>query len=238
MVETLNLVETAIKDYQQIVYADVNADKIVTLQHNKLIQDYFKEATIVNADGQAVIWSAKLFGHQLKERVTGVDLMQKLVELSAKKSYKIYFLGAKEEVISTLVQKYETTFGKNIIAGYRNGYFKQEDENQIIEDIINSKANLLFVAIISPKKEEFLHTHKQALKNVNFIMGVGGSFDVHAGFIQRAPIWMQKSGLEWLFRVYQEPRRMWKRYLISNTKFIILLLKTYLTEKKLGFNKS
>lgn len=232
MTETLNLVEEAIKDHKQIVYADVNADKIVTLQHDTLIQDYFKEATIVNADGQAVIWAAKLFGHQLKERVTGVDLMQKLVELSAKKTYKIYFLGAKEEVISTLVQKYETAFGKNIIAGYRNGYFKQEDENQIIEDINSSKANLLFVAITSPKKEEFLHKHKQALKNINFIMGVGGSFDVHAGFIQRAPIWMQKSGLEWLFRIYQEPGRMWKRYLISNTKFIILLIKTYLKEKK------
>lgn len=227
MTETLDIAENAIKEQKQIVYADVNADKIVTLQHDKLIQDYFKEATIVNADGQAIIWSAKLFGHQLKERVTGVDLMQKLVELSAKNNHKVYFLGAKEEVISTLVKKYETIYGKDIIAGYRNGYFNQEDEIQIVEDIKNSKANILLVAITSPKKEIFLHTHKKALKDINFIMGVGGSFDVHAGFIQRAPIWMQKSGLEWLFRIYQEPGRMWKRYLVSNTKFIILLLKSY-----------
>ncbi|MDM1522352.1 WecB/TagA/CpsF family glycosyltransferase [Empedobacter sp. 225-1] len=232
MKDTLSVVEDAIKNHQQIVYADVNADKIVTLQSDKLIQDYFKEATIVNADGQAVIWAAKLFGHQLKERVTGVDLMQKLVELSANKKYKIYFLGAKEEVVSTLINKYEKNFGKEIIAGYRNGYFKEEEEKQIIKDITNSDANLLFVAITSPKKEIFLHKHKEALKNINFVMGVGGSFDVHAGFVQRAPIWVQKAGLEWLFRVYQEPGRMWKRYLISNTKFIILLFKTYLIEKK------
>ena len=224
MKDTLSVVEDAIKNHQQIVYADVNADKIVTLQSDKLIQDYFKEATIVNADGQAVIWAAKLFGHQLKERVTGVDLMQKLVELSANKKYKIYFLGAKEEVVSTLINKYEKNFGKEIIAGYRNGYFKEEEEKQIIKDITNSDANLLFVAITSPKKEIFLHKHKEALKNINFVMGVGGSFDVHAGFVQRAPIWVQKAGLEWLFRVYQEPGRMWKRYLISNTKFIIFHL--------------
>jgi len=232
MTETLAKVENAILNKEQIVYADVNADKIVTLQHDKLIQDYFKDATIVNADGQAVIWSAKLFGHNLKERVTGVDLMQRLVELSAIKGYSIYFLGAKEEVVSTLIHKYQSQFGDQIIAGYRNGYFTEQQERDIIDDIKRSKANLLFVAITSPKKEQFLHKYKKDLKEINFVMGVGGSFDVHAGFIQRAPVWMQKSGLEWLYRVYQEPKRMWKRYLVSNTKFILLLFKTYFQEKK------
>lgn len=232
MVETLSLVEKAIQNESQIIYADVNADKIVTLQHDKLIQEYFREATIVNADGQAVIWAAKLLGYPLKERVTGVDLMNELVRLSAKKKYTIYFLGAKEEVVSTLVNKYKNLYGEELIAGYRNGYFTHKEEQEIVEDIKKSNANILFVAITSPKKEEFLHQYKKELENVNFIMGVGGSFDVHAGYIKRAPKWMQKAGLEWLFRVYQEPGRMWKRYLIGNTKFIALFTKTYFNQFK------
>ncbi len=232
MVETLSLVEKAIQNKSQIIYADVNADKIVTLQHDKLIQEYFREATIVNADGQAVIWAAKFLGYPLKERVTGVDLMNELVRLSAKKKYTIYFLGAKEEVVSTLVNKYKNLYGEELIAGYRNGYFTHKEEQEIVEDIQKSNANILFVAITSPKKEEFLHQYKKDLENVNFIMGVGGSFDVHAGYIKRAPKWMQKAGLEWLFRVYQEPGRMWKRYLIGNTKFIALFTKTYFNQFK------
>jgi N-acetylglucosaminyldiphosphoundecaprenol N-acetyl-beta-D-mannosaminyltransferase len=151
--------------------------------------------------------------------------MEKLVELAYKKKYKIFFFGAKEEIISRVVEKYKREYCEDIIAGYRNGYFKKEDEREIAKQIADSGANILFVAISSPTKENFLYQNRDLLKNVNFIMGVGGSFDVVAGYVKRAPIWMQKSGLEWLYRVYQEPRRMFKRYLIGNIKFIFLSLK-------------
>jgi N-acetylglucosaminyldiphosphoundecaprenol N-acetyl-beta-D-mannosaminyltransferase len=121
-----------------------------------------------------------------------------------------------------MVEKYKAMYSDKIIAGYRNGYFKKDDERKIAQQIADSKANILFVAISSPIKENFLYQNKDILKDVNFIMGVGGSFDVVAGHVSRAPVWMQKSGLEWLYRVYQEPKRMFKRYLVGNTKFLYL----------------
>ena len=121
--------------------------------------------------------------------------------------------------------KFSNKYSPDIVAGYRNGYFKKSEEQKIAMQISESKANILFVAISSPTKENFLYENKLLLQNVNFIMGVGGSFDVVAGKVKRAPYWMQKIGMEWFFRLAQEPRRMWKRYFIGNTKFIILVFK-------------
>ena len=142
-----------------------------------------------------------------------------------KKKYKVFFFGAKEEIINKVVKKYKKEYSEDIIAGYRNGYFKKENEREIAKQIADSGAHILFVAISSPTKENFLYQNRDILKNVNFIMGVGGSFDVVAGYVRRAPVWMQKSGLEWLYRVYQEPKRMFKRYMVGNTKFLKLILK-------------
>jgi N-acetylglucosaminyldiphosphoundecaprenol N-acetyl-beta-D-mannosaminyltransferase len=154
-----------------------------------------------------------------------------LVKHSFEKGYKCYFFGATEEVVTNLVDIYKTQFSSNIIAGYRNGYFEKGDEEQIAKQIAESGANMLFVAITSPKKEIFLNTYKKQLQNVNFIMGVGGSFDVIAGKVKRAPLWMQNIGLEWFFRLMQEPLRMWKRYLIGNTKFLVLILRAFFRKK-------
>ena len=140
-------------------------------------------------------------------------------------------MGATEEVVSKVVDIYRGQYSEDIIAGYRNGYFDKDQELQISKEIAASGANILFVAITSPKKEIFLNTYKEELQEVNFIMGVGGSFDVISGKVRRAPLWMQNSGLEWFFRVLQEPKRMWKRYLVGNTKFIFLVLKSLIKEK-------
>src|SRR5690606_33929060 len=136
--------------------------------------------------------------------------MVNLVELAYKKKYKIFFFGAKEEVVKQVVENYTKQYTPNIIAGYRNGYFKKEEEKDIARKISESGANMLFVAISSPTKENFLYENKALLENVNFIMGVGGSFDVVSGKVERAPLWMQKVGLEWFYRFAQEPKRMWK----------------------------
>jgi len=127
---------------------------------------------------------------------------------------------------------YSSEYGNDIIAGYRNGYYGNEEEESIVKEIADSKADILFVAITSPKKEIFLNKYKRAI-NVPFTMGVGGSFDVVAGITKRAPLWMQKAGLEWFYRFAQEPRRMWKRYLIGNAQFVFLILK-----QKLGLYKN
>jgi N-acetylglucosaminyldiphosphoundecaprenol N-acetyl-beta-D-mannosaminyltransferase len=201
------------------------------MQTDKDLGKSVVEADIINADGQAIVWAANLLGQKLPERVSGIDLMEELVKRSFEKGYKCFFFGAKEEVVTELVDIYKKQYSDDIIVGYRNGYFEKEDEDQIAKQIAESGANMLFVAITSPKKEIFLNTYKKQLQNVNFIMGVGGSFDVIAGKVKRAPLWMQNVGLEWFFRLMQEPLRMWKRYLIGNTKFLVLVLKAFFRKK-------
>lgn len=225
MQETLDLINEVIARKQHIHHTVVNAGKIVAMHENPELRESVISADVINADGQAVVWASKLFGQPLKERVAGIDLMERLVELAYQKGYKLFFFGAKEEVIKKLVDKYAQQYSPDIIAGYRNGYFNKQDERGIAQQIAESKANILFVAITSPIKENFLYQNKDILKDVNFIMGVGGSFDVIAGYVNRAPLWMQKAGLEWLYRVYQEPKRMFKRYLVGNTKFLQLTWK-------------
>ena len=225
MQETLFLVDAKIKAKESLHHSVVNAGKIVAMQSDVQLRESVNSADLINADGQAVIWASKLLGKPLKERVAGIDLMQNLVELAHKKNYKIYCLGAKEEVVSKVVSHYKEKYSPKIIAGYRNGYFTKEEEPKVAKEIAESGANILFVAINTPKKENFLYENRETLKVVNFIMGVGGSFDVVSGLVKRAPLWMQRSGLEWFYRLIQEPKRMWKRYLIGNSKFIFLILK-------------
>lgn len=223
--ETLEKIERTIRDKKQIHHVVVNAGKIVAMQTDLELQNSVNRSDLINADGQAVVWASKFLGKPLKERVAGIDLMENLVKVSHIKKYKIFFLGAKEEVVKSVVEKYSKEFSPDLIAGYRNGYFDQTEESKIAEHISKSGANILFVAISSPTKENFLYRNKVTLHKVNFIMGVGGSFDVVSGRIKRAPIWMQNAGLEWFYRFAQEPKRMWRRYLIGNTKFIIMVLK-------------
>jgi len=231
MKETLERVEKAIVLKEQIHHTVINAGKVVLMQTNKELEKSVVEADIINADGQAIVWAANLLGQKLPERVSGIDLMEELVKRSFEKGYKCFFYGAKEEVVTRLVSIYKEQYSEDIIAGYRNGYFEKGDEEQIASQIAESGANMLFVAITSPKKEIFLNTYKKQLQNVNFIMGVGGSFDVIAGKVKRAPLWMQNVGLEWFFRLMQEPLRMWKRYLIGNTKFLVLVLREFFRKK-------
>lgn len=225
MDETINEISNTIESGKQIHHVVVNAGKIVAMQKDLQLRRSVNESDLINADGQAVVWASRILGKPLKERVAGIDLMINLIEIAHKKNYKVFFLGAKEEIVKKVVDKYSKEYSPEIIAGYRNGYFKKEEEEIIAKQISESGADILFVAITSPKKENFLYENKKALKDVNFIMGVGGSFDVVAGKVKRAPIWMQNAGLEWLYRLLQEPKRMWKRYVIGNTKFIILVIK-------------
>ena len=227
MWQTLDIVEDAVANDKHIHHTVVNAGKIVLMQEDKELEKSVNEADLINADGQAVVWASKMLGSPLPERVSGIDLMEKLVKRSFEKGYRCYFLGAEEDVVSNLITLYKKKYSNNVLAGYRNGYFKKSDEKRIAKVISQSNANILFVAITSPKKEIFLNTYKKELKNINFIMGVGGSFDVIAGKVNRAPKWMQDIGFEWLYRVIQEPRRMFMRYLVGNTKFIYLVLKEF-----------
>lgn len=225
MKETLGLVSMAISQQKQIHHVVVNAGKIVAMQKDAALRKSVNESDIINADGQAVVWASKVLGKPLKERVAGIDLMEHLVEMAHEHNHKIFLLGAKEDVVQKVSEIYTSKYNSSIIAGYRNGYFTREEEPEIAQQIADSGAQMLFVAISSPIKENFLYNHRELLKEVPFVMGVGGSFDVVSGLTKRAPKWMQDAGLEWFYRFLQEPKRMWKRYLVGNSKFIWMVLK-------------
>ena len=201
----------------------VNVAKLVNMQNDEKLRKSVESCDIVNIDGMGVVWGARFLGHNIPERVSGVDLFLNLLLAAERTGKSVYFLGAKPNVVAEVEIWARKKHPKLIIAGAHHGYF-WDNEVEMVQSIKSSGADILFVAITSPKKENFIDRWKDEL-GVKFVMGVGGTFDVVSGRVKRAPLWMQNSGLEWLFRVIQEPRRMWKRYLVTNTKFAILLVK-------------
>jgi N-acetylglucosaminyldiphosphoundecaprenol N-acetyl-beta-D-mannosaminyltransferase len=156
--------------------------------------------------------------------VAGVDLFEALMRRAGDKGWRVFLLGAREEVVRAVRDTYQRKYPQLVIAGYRNGYWNEQDEAAVVEQIKSSRAELLFVAISSPKKEQFLGRYQAEMK-IPFAMGVGGTFDVAIGRVRRAPLWMQKAGLEWFYRFLQEPRRMFHRYFIEDMAFIWLVIK-------------
>ena len=230
MQETLKKIDFAIKNGGHLNQVVINAGKVVAMRKDKELFKSVTSCDLINADGQSIVWAGRFLGLKIPERVAGIDLMEELVKLAFNNNYKCYFLGAKEEVVKKVTEVYGEKYNKNIIAGYRNGYFKKDEEAEVAQEIARSGAKILFVAISSPKKENFQYKYRDVLSNVNYTMGVGGSFDVVAGVTRRAPVWMQRAGLEWFYRFIQEPGRMWKRYLIGNTKFLLIILKAKFTK--------
>ena len=227
MEETLQTIEKFIhsgKPHQHVV---VNVDKLVKAHHDPKLRRIINECDLINVDGMPVVWASRLLGKPLKERVTGVDLFERLMERAAEKGWRIYFLGAREEIVKGLTEKLALEYPQIQIAGYRNGYWKPEDEQLVVENIKASKPDMLFIAISSPKKEHFLGEY-QKFMNVPFAMGVGGTFDVVVGHIKRAPKLLQDIGLEWFYRFWQEPGRMFKRYFIDDTYFLWLLAEEFI----------
>lgn len=204
------------KSAQHVV---LNAAKIVQMSQDRQLRNIIANCALVNADGQSVVWASRVLGAPLPERVTGVDLFAAIVERAAETGHRLYFLGATDEVLAEMIGRLRRRYPSIMIAGHRNGYW--EDDDQVIEAVCKARPHFLFLAIPSPRKEFWLRQHLDAL-GVPFVMGVGGTFDVVAGKVRRAPVWAQRIGCEWVYRVLQEPRRMWKRYLYGNSAFLIL----------------
>lgn len=224
MQESIDVINKSIDSKQPIMHIVVNAAKLVNMQRDEELFQSIRNADLVNADGMAVVWASKVLGKPLKERVSGIDLFLNLVKNAQLRNETIFLLGAEEKVVRKVAETFKKDFGEGIIAGYHHGYFSKEDEDKLVKQIVDSKATYLYVAMSSPKKEIFLSRYKQELSSVGFIMGVGGSFDVISGKVKRAPLWMQKAGLEWFYRFLQEPKRMWKRSFIDNGKFIAMVV--------------
>jgi N-acetylglucosaminyldiphosphoundecaprenol N-acetyl-beta-D-mannosaminyltransferase len=202
----------------------VNAAKVVAATGDQELKKILLNADLVTADGMSVVWASRLLGQALKERVTGIDLFARLVQYAATRGLSVYFLGATEAAVKKVVEVLQTQYPALRVAGFRNGYFSESDNQAIVETIKSSHADLLFVGMGSPKQEKWIAEHV-AKTGARFAMGVGGSFDHVSGLVRRAPLWMQRLGLEWLHRLILEPRRMWRRYLVGNTRFVWIILK-------------
>lgn len=220
MEETVEEVDKYVEKGRPLHLMGVNADKINELNDNERLKRIVNDCEVINADGASVVWASRKLKKPLKERVAGIDLMERLLALAERKGYSVYLLGAKQKVVEKTAEVIKNKYPGIRIAGFRNGYFSEEEWKNVAQNLKASKAQIVFVGITSPLKE-YLVEYLQNEGVSAVLMGVGGSFDVISGNIPRAPIWMQKAGLEWLFRVFQEPGRLWKRYLVGNSRFII-----------------
>jgi N-acetylglucosaminyldiphosphoundecaprenol N-acetyl-beta-D-mannosaminyltransferase len=224
MSEVIAEVGRAVDERRRLQIGVVNAAKLVNMLDDELLRSDVVTSDLVLADGMSVVWASRLNRQHLPCRVAGIDLMHEIMRVGAKKGVRVFFLGAKQEICQEVVANAQRDYPGLQVAGMRNGYFDEADEQAIVDQINSASADVLFLAMTSPKKERFMGRWAQVL-DVPVLHGVGGSFDVYAGKVKRAPKWMQQSGLEWFYRVIQEPGRMWKRYLTTNLRFVWELVK-------------
>lgn len=228
--ETVDWVVQLVKSGQRGYICTVNVAILMMMRSNSQLQNFVDKAALVVADGQPLVWTSRLFSQSLPERVTGIDLIDAIAARAQADGLGIYILGATAEVISTAVAKMQSKYPQLKICGFSDGYFHQSQAAQRAEAIAQSGAQILFVGMGVPRQELFLEQNWDKL-GVNLAIGVGGSFDVYAGIRKRAPLWLQQTGLEWLYRLIQEPQRLWKRYLVTNSLFALELMRFVLAKK-------
>ncbi len=222
MEETVDLALKAMGSRQPMQHVALNVAKLVRASKDPLLKRDVEAADFVGIDGMGVVIGLGLAGIKGAERVAGIDLMMALLARCAEEGFRPYFLGAAPEVLGRAAEVARQRFPGLELAGMRDGYFSEEEEPEVVAAIRQSGADCLFVGMPTPRKERFLARHRDEF-DVPFVMGVGGSFDVLAGHVRRAPVWMQKAGLEWVYRVFQEPGRMWKRYASTNLTYLWML---------------
>jgi len=234
-----SLIEEYERDGRPRQVATVNVDFLVQtfawrqrgIRHPELLH-VLRRADLVTADGMPIVWTSKLLGVPLKGRVTGSDLLPRLVEEAAKRKRTIFFLGGREDVAQQAAEVLKKSFPGLQVAGVCSPYVhiegedlaSMEDDDRPIVDMINaSGADLLLIGLGNPKQELWFERNKERLK-VPVSIGIGGSYEFIVGSVTRAPEWMQKAGLEWLFRITQDPKRLWKRYFVGFFKFGLMVL--------------
>ena len=221
MAEAVETVKNFIEKGERKLIATANAEMIMRATYDVELKTILNAADLVVPDGAGTVWAAGYLGHPMPERVAGYDLSQELMRLAPSKKYKLYFFGSAPGVADLAKAKAEKWYPGIDIVGTRNGYFSAEDEQSIIADIKAKKPDILLVALGVPKQEKWLYTHLDEL-NVPVSIGVGGSFDVMAGVMKRAPLWMHKAKLEWLYRGLKQPSRIGR--LMALPKFVFKVM--------------
>lgn len=220
--QTIAVCDEAIRSRAYMQHMAINVAKLVAMQDDAQLRDIIAACDLVTADGLPVVWLSRLMGDPLPMRVAGIDLMHGLLKLSAARGYGVYVLGAKPDILQLAVNRMREQYPGLRLAGYRDGYYTDEEEAEVAAEIGRARPDILMVAMSSPRKEYFLGRYRDEMA-VPFVMGVGGAIDVVAGITKRAPLIMQRLGLEWLFRLLQEPRRLSGRYFRTNCRFLLLV---------------
>jgi len=234
MDETLRRVERFIEERTPHRVATINLDTLRHAQSCPGFRQALNAADLVLADGMPLLWASRLRRRPLKERVTGVDVADRCAGLAAAKGYRVFFLGAGPGVAQSAARVLQERYpGLEVAGAYTPpmGEFSEEDELKIFEAIAAAKPDILLVALPTPRLELWNHANIRRL-NVPVVFGVGAALDMLSNTVPRAPRWMQRSGLEWFFRLLVDPRRLWKRYLVHDTTFVLRILISRITSKR------
>ncbi len=232
MTEAIRQCTDAVEHRRFLSIGMVNAAKVVAMRKNEPLRQSVTGSGLVLADGQSVVWASRMLGAALPERVAGIDLFFGLLGEATRRSYRVYFLGARRDVLDRMLAEVARRYPGLAVAGARDGYFQADEEPAVAAEIRRSGADLLFLGMSSPKKELFVSKWGKSTR-ASVAHGVGGSFDVLAGLTKRAPAWCQQMGLEWLYRAYQEPARLGRRYLSTNMTFIALVARERMRQARL-----
>jgi N-acetylglucosaminyldiphosphoundecaprenol N-acetyl-beta-D-mannosaminyltransferase len=222
LARALDVCISAVEQGEYLSIGVVNAAKIVAMRRDKRLREAVGGCRMILADGQSVVWASQILRDPLPERVAGIDLFEALLAEAARRKSRVYFLGARPDVLKKMVAEVDRRFPGIDVVGSHDGYFQGAEEAGLVADIRSRDPELLFVGISSPKKELFIQQWGE-VTGARVAHGVGGSFDVLAGRTRRAPLWYQKHGLEWLYRAQQEPIRLGRRYLTTNAVFIAMV---------------
>lgn len=199
-------IEAFIQEASPHLIATANAEMVMLAQQDNELMDILQHASLVVPDGAGVVWAARYQGNEVRERVAGFDLTQRLLAEAAIKGYRVYFFGAGPGIAEQAKQTAEACYPGIHIVKTRDGYFTEADEAEIIEDIVSMQPHILLAALGVPKQEKWLMRNLNKLQ-VPVAIGVGGTLDVMAGTVKRAPLWMQQANLEWLYRLLKQPQR-------------------------------
>jgi N-acetylglucosaminyldiphosphoundecaprenol N-acetyl-beta-D-mannosaminyltransferase len=221
--ETVDLAVAAMRSRKRLQHVAINVAKIVKARSDAELRRDIVGSDLVGIDGMGVVLGLRLAGYDVPERVAGVDVMVAILMRCAKDGFSPFFFGATKSVVEAAAEAACRQFPGLKMAGIENGYFTLEEEPAIIDRIRESRADCLFIGLPTPRKERLLAKYRDSL-GIPFIMGVGGSFDVLAGQVRRAPLWVRRWGLEWAYRVYQEPGRLWWRYASTNLAYAGLMV--------------
>ncbi|MFI0356755.1 WecB/TagA/CpsF family glycosyltransferase [Actinomadura sp. 9N407] len=227
----------AVEERSPLTIGVLNAAKIVRLRKSEELRRAVLDCDLVLADGQSVVWAARLLRRPLPERVAGIDLMLALLPEAERRGDRVFFFGARPEVLERTLEEVLSRFPGLIVAGSRHGYFSTAEAPEIADEIRDARTDLLFIGVSSPMKELFIRDWAPRT-GACVSHGVGGTFDVLAGEVRRAPLWWQRHGLEWLYRVIQEPLRLGPRYFTTNFTFVALVALAAVRETLRGLTRA